>query len=38
VAPASICSDCTSIGFIYTTIDCGDVGRGTWIIRAQADG
>jgi hypothetical protein len=38
VAPASTCSDCTSIGFIYTTIDCGDVGRGTWYIRAQADG
>ena len=38
VAPASTCSDRTSIGFIYTTIDCGDVGRGTWTIRAQADG
>lgn len=37
-APASTCSDCSSIGFIYTTIDCGDVGSGTWTIRAQADG
>ena len=38
MAPASTCSNCDSIGFIYTTIDRGDVGRGTWTIRAQADG
>lgn len=37
-APSSTCSDCSSIGFVYTTIDCGDVGNGRWVIRAQADG
>lgn len=37
-APASTCGDCSSIGFIYTTISCADVGNGSWTIRAQADG
>lgn len=37
-APASTCGSCSSIGFIYTTISCGDVGNGKWTIRAQADG